>query len=70
MIKKPFSKLCPTLAFFSFRSALNDSHVDVEGGRRTSISFTPAGVKGVSESPKCQAPSGRRKAIRMFSPGV
>jgi len=36
----------------------------------TSISLTPTGVNGVRESAKCQAPSGRRTAIRMSSPGL
>jgi hypothetical protein len=36
----------------------------------TSISDTPAGVKGVRESVKCHAPSGRRMAMRMSSPGL
>lgn len=36
----------------------------------TSRSVTPAGVKGVRESAKCQAPSGRRIAMRMSSPGL
>jgi hypothetical protein len=30
----------------------------------------PEGVKGVRASVKCQAPSGRRIAIRISSPGV
>ena len=36
----------------------------------TSISDTPTGVKGVRESVKCHAPSGRRMAMRMSSPGL
>ena len=36
----------------------------------TSISDTPMGVKGVRESVKCHAPSGRRMAMRMSSPGL
>lgn len=44
--------------------------VDEEGEGRTSMSDTPEGVKGVLESVKCHAPSGRRTAIRMSEPGV
>ena len=40
------------------------------GDGMTSISDTPAGVKGVRESVKCHAPSGRRMAMRMSSPGL
>ena len=50
----------------------NKLAVDLEdmGDGVTSISDTPEGVKGVRESVKCHAPSGRRMAIRMSSPGL
>jgi len=44
--------------------------VEDTGEGTTSISLTPAGVNGVRESVKCHAPSGRRIAMRMSSPGL
>ena len=50
-------------------SKLTEDLVDMGDGA-TSISDTPTGVKGVRESVKCHAPSGRRIAMRMSSPGL
>lgn len=52
-----------------WESKLTDDLEDMGDGA-TSISDTPAGVKGVRESVKCHAPSGRRIAMRMSSPGL